>query len=352
MKGDGLYRRGEVWWVTWVTPDGKRHRVSTGRRYHQEAKTERDRIVGDVANGRPVVAPGRTTLTQLGELIVADYTTRQNRSLPRMKGALKQLKAYFGKRPAASISWGDAVQYRKQRTEAGLSVASVNYELAILRRMLRLAVRDGKLIAAPPIDTPDPKNARKGFVEREDLDTVLEKLPKVYRGPVLFAYLTGWRCRSEVLPLRWPQVNVEAGTVRLEPGTTKNGRGRMFPFGGLPELKTLLDGQRAAAAPGVPWVFHEDRHAVRYKDLLTAWRAACAAAEVRHILHDLRRSAVRNLERAGVARSRAMKLTGHETESVYARYAIADERDLREAVEQLARVTVESQSGSGDKLSL
>jgi integrase len=146
----------------------------------------------------------------------------------------------------------------------------------------------------------------------------------------------GWRCRSEVLSLRWPQVDAAAGTVRLEVGTTKNGRGRTFPFGVLPELKGLLDAQRAAAAPGVPWVFHEEGHAVRYKDLLAAWRAACDAAEVRHILHDLRRSAVRNLERAGVARSRAMKLTGHETESVYARYAIADERDLRQAVEQLA----------------
>jgi integrase len=338
MRGDGLYRRGEVWWMTYVTPDGKRHQRSTGKHYHEEAKVERDRLVGDLASGRPVVvsAPSKTTLEELGTLITADYTTRQHRSLPRMKGALKPLKAYFGKRPAASISWGDAVKYREHRTKAKLSVASINYELAILRRMLRLAVRDGKLMAAPPIDTPDPKNARKGFVEREDLDTVLEKLPQAYRGPVLFAYLTGWRCRSEVLSLRWPQVDAAAEIVRLEPGTTKNGRGRTFPFGVLPELKTLLEAQRASAPPGVPWVFHEERHRVRYKDLLTAWREACAAAEVRHFLHDMRRSAVRNLERAGVARSRAMKLTGHETESVYARYAIADERDLREAVAQLA----------------
>ena len=54
------------------------------------------------------------------------------------------------------------------------------------------------------------------------------------------------------------------------------------------------------------------------------------------ILHDLRRSAVRNLERAGVPRSIAMKLTGHKTESIYLRYDIVDEADLRDGLEKLA----------------
>jgi len=55
------------------------------------------------------------------------------------------------------------------------------------------------------------------------------------------------------------------------------------------------------------------------------------------IPHDFRRAAVRNLERAGVPRSVVMKLTGHKTESVYRRYAIADERDLRIAVASRSR---------------
>jgi len=56
------------------------------------------------------------------------------------------------------------------------------------------------------------------------------------------------------------------------------------------------------------------------------------------LVHDLRRTAVRNLERAGVPRSVAMKLTGHKTEAVYRRYAIVAEADLREGVTKLAKL--------------
>ena len=54
-------------------------------------------------------------------------------------------------------------------------------------------------------------------------------------------------------------------------------------------------------------------------------------------MHDLPRTAVRRLERAGASRSVATKLTGHKTESVYRRYAIVAEADLAEGVQKLAR---------------
>lgn len=73
------------------------------------------------------------------------------------------------------------------------------------------------------------------------------------------------------------------------------------------------------------------------KDFYKAWDNACEAAEVPgKIPYDFRRTAVRNLERAGVSRSAAMKLTGHKTESVYRRYAIVSEADLTEGVRKLA----------------
>ena len=144
--------------------------------------------------------------------------------------------------------------------------------------------------------------------------------------------------------------------VRLEVGTTKNREGRQFPFRALPALDALIRAQRERTKADekrlgqiIPWIFH--RNGQRIRDFYAAWKSACRRAAVQRknaletvvrpellerIPHDLRRTAVRNLERAGVSRSVAMKLTGHKTESVYRRYAIVAEADLREGVAKLA----------------
>ena len=146
-----------------------------------------------------------------------------------------------------------------------------------------------------------------------------------------------------MLRLTWAQVDFAAATVRLEPGTTKNRLGRMFPF--TPQLRALLEAQRAHTETTgrqreriIPWVFHRREEPI--KDFRGAWKAACEAAGVPgRLFHDLRRTAVRNLERAGVPRSVAMLMTGHKTESVYRRYAIVSEADLHHAAEQLHAAT-------------
>ena len=158
-----------------------------------------------------------------------------------------------------------------------------------------------------------------------------------------FAYLTGWRVQSEILPLEWRQVDRHSGTVRLDPGTTKNREGRFFPYGDvLPELREIVKSQWTLTKAveqdrGMvcPWVFH--RSGEQIKSLRTAWRRACAAAGCPHrIPHDFRRTAVRNLVRAGVPDTIAMALTGHKTRAVFDRYDIVDEADLRAGIEKLA----------------
>ena len=87
----------------------------------------------------------------------------------------------------------------------------------------------------------------------------------------------------------------------------------------------------------IPWLFHRDGQPI--KGFRRAWLTACRKAGVPgRIPHDFRRTAVRNLERAGVPRSAAMKMVGHRTESIYRRYAIADEAMLKESAEKLARL--------------
>jgi integrase len=136
------------------------------------------------------------------------------------------------------------------------------------------------------------------------------------------------------------QVDLAGGFVRLEPGTAKNSESRAFPL--IPELRALLERRqtitrRCERAQGriIAHVFH--RHRTPIRSLRRAWRTACKeAGRPGLLLHDLRCSAVRNLERASISRSVAMKLTGHKTEAVYCRYAIVAESDLREAGTKLA----------------
>jgi integrase len=140
-----------------------------------------------------------------------------------------------------------------------------------------------------------------------------------------------------MLPLTWKRnVDWKAGVVRIE--DSKNGEPREFPFSVLPALKALLERQLASAEPvSSSFVLHDCAgKQISYWAWNDARKQACKAAGVDAIAHDLRRTAVRNLERAGVSRSVAMSLTGHKTDAVYRRYAIVNSAAQREGVAKLA----------------
>jgi integrase len=345
--------RSPYWYIRWYDLAGKRRSKAT----HTTSKSEAERILraeleaksrGENPDTRKV------TFAMLQRLLLDDHAVRSRRSLP----ALKRLREAFGSARAVGITGPAVRQYERQRLDSGAARATVNNELAALRRMFALAVEHRLLTRdqAPIIHTPDPHNARTGFFERADFDAVLKELPEYLRPVMEFGYQTGWRVRSEVLPLQWRQIDFAHGVIRLEPNTTKNAEGRVFPFHALPALAALLDRQREhtraierRTGAIVPWVFHHDGMPIQ--SYRAAWEGACMRASVENqngreivirpqlvgrLVHDLRRTAVRNLERAGVPRSVAMKLTGHKTESVYRRYAIVAEGDLREGVARLA----------------
>jgi hypothetical protein len=168
---------------------------------------------------------------------------------------------------------------------------------------------------------------------------VLAQLPDDLQPVFAVAYLTGWRVKSEILTRQWAHVDFQSGWLRLEPGETKNAEGRQFPL--TLALRAVLERQRArtlaiekATRTIIPWLFHRSGRPI--KSFRRAWLTACTAAGLSgRIPHDFRRTAVRNLERAGVPRSTAMKMVGHKTESIYRRYAIVDEAMLKEGAAKL-----------------
>jgi integrase len=152
--------------------------------------------------------------------------------------------------------------------------------------------------------------------------------------------------QSEVLTLERRQVDLRAGTLTLDPGTTKNDDGRVVYL--TPDLRTALDGQLARVEALsrqlgriIPYLFpHPGKgrlQGTRIKDFRKAWVAATRRAGVPgRLRHDLRRTAVRNMTRKGVVERVAMKVTGHRTRSVFDRYNIVSEGDLRDVAQKMA----------------
>lgn len=304
-----------------------------------------NRRLGEIGAGRlagPQVE--RTTLAELGRMLVDDYRVNGRKSMDRVERSIKHLDGFFGNCRALDITPDRVNAYIRFRLDGkpAAKPATIQKEIAALKRMFTLAHRAGKVPARPPFPSIEVRNTRSGFFEEEQLRAVLGRLPGSIRAMIEFAYLTGWRI-GEVRNLTWRQVDFKAAVVRLEPGTTKNDEGRIFPFGASPELATLLEEQRRLTSALeretgqiVSWVFHRSGRPIRsYHD---TWRRACREAGCPgRFVHDLRRTAVREMERAGVPRSVAMKLSGHKTESIYRRYAIVSEADLAEGVGRRAR---------------
>jgi integrase len=254
------------------------------------------------------------------------------------------LMPYFGGLRMSAVTTATIRSYVAERQDKGAENATINRELSIVKRAFRLASQAGKLLYVPHVPMLREDNVRTGFFERDEFEAVRSALPEPLRGVVAFAYLTGWRIRSEVLPLHWSQVDRSRKTIRLEPGTTKNSDGRTLPYDLLPDLVDVLDDQWKAheqlteAGTICPFVFH--RQGAPIKAFKKSWTLACTAAGYPgKIPHDFRRTAVRNLVRAGVPEKTAMMITGHKTRSVFDRYDIVNEADLRTAIGKLADAT-------------
>lgn len=338
-----IYRRGRIWWIKTYFR-GQPHYESSRSANRADAVRLLKTRLADVGKGQP---PGgraeRVTLEELATILRNDYAVNERKSVERMEGSLAHLREILGNATRAVDITTDRIDsYIRQRREQGAAASTIRNELAALKRAMNLAVRAGRLPSRPVFPTLEVRNTRSGFFERHEFEAVCKELPDYARPIARFLYLTGWR-RNEVLPLRWSQVDFGAGIIRLEPGTTKNEEGRSFPFAALPALAGLMreqrvhtDGVEKATAQRISTVFH--RNGRPLKGFRTSWKRACALAGVDRIPHDFRRTAVRNLERAGVPRSVAMKLTGHKTESVYRRYAIVSEADLADGVSKLSKL--------------
>jgi integrase len=350
----GLYQRGETWWIRYSV-NGRQQRESSGSTNVRVAEGLLRTRLEEAGKGGFVspTAARRVTVGTLLDAITADYQLKGRRSADTLAGRLVHLREAFGDLRAVDVMAGRVRRYQQARVAASAAPATVNRECAALRRAFRIAVKDGTLNTMPSFDMLPERNVRQGFVEPAEFEQIVANLPERLQDYATFAYHSGWR-KGEVATLAWGDVDRTNSRVVLRPEHSKNGRARVLPLVGTlaDVIERRWKGREYQAVGGTAiarFVFHEGGHPIG--DFRKSWASACiAAGRYRVVLvkdeqgepieqkiptvifHDLRRSAVMNLDRAGVSTSTAMQITGHMTDSIYRRYRIVPERDMAAAL--------------------
>jgi len=326
-----IYKRGNIFWIQYWNR-GKRYRESSCSRREEDAGRLLRKRLNEIDEGKPVRAAGeRLRFEDLADGLVRDYSINQRKSLDRIELSIRHLKKEFARSKVSNITTKAVETYIEKRLDEGAAPGTINRELTALKRAFNLARISGKLTVIPYIPKLKETNVREGFLEREQFVIMRDNLPKHLRAPFRFAYVTGFR-RSEIFKLTWDRVHLKEGYARLEPSDTKTSESRTvyLPAEGLGALKEA----HKRRVLGCNLVFH--RNGKPIKDPRKSWNKACEAAGVPGLIfHDLRRTAVRNMIRAGIPERVVMQISGHKTRSILDRYNIVSERDLREAAIKL-----------------
>lgn len=342
-----IVRRGRIYYIKYVDRRGKQHQettklknVRTGTSLNDARRLLAERE-SDSAKGLPVSSGfGKLPFKDALQDVVNDQEANERRAISDTRRRItKHIEPFFEGYRIGEITTTQIrayIAHRKGKPHEA-EPATINRELAIIRRAFRLAHRAGHILTLPHVELLDEsRNVRQGIIEPHDFAKLLAALePPSYAAAAEMAFITGWRLRSEVLTLTWPQVDLKSGIIRIDPGVTKGGEGRTFPI--TTRLRELFTERTKQTVTSQTLVFCEvDGSAITPERFYIGWRAARKAAGVDALIpHDLRRSAVREMERRQIPRQVSMKLIGHRTESIFRRYAIVSEADIASAGSRL-----------------
>jgi integrase len=338
-RRDGVRRRGNVWYIRLPLGNGKRQEEPTEAKSRKEAKEIRDKRLVEMRQGLYEPDAAKTRTADLIDDLKRDYRVN-GRNEKEITQRWAHLEPIFGNDLAAAVTMTRLTKYVEARLAEKAKPATVQRELACIRRALRLGFQAGKVFRTPPFPSVTVNNAREVFFEREEFDRLLAELPNDFIRPlVTLAYWIGFR-RGELLKLEWRQVDLDKGTIRLGVGTTKNRDGRLvyLPVEAMAALKFWREQTNTVEREHgriIARVFHRDGEPVDFFPY-KCWRSACKRARIPgRRPHDFRRTMARNYRRSGEAEGVIMKIGGWKTRSVFERYNIVAEDDLRRAAERV-----------------
>src|ERR1700722_6702041 len=224
MGGAGrIFARGKggIQWIAYYA-HGREIRESSHSTKQKIAQRLLIKRLAEIQTGQfSSVRQDRLTFIALWAGLIRDYEINEKRSIRMLRVRLGHLQPFFGDMRASEISTAKVEEYKQQRKREGASNASINRELALLRRAFRIAIEAGNLNSTPKFRMLEENNARGGFFEQDEFRRVHAALPEYLKLPISFLYLSGWRV-DEMRNLRWSDVDLEAASILLPKERSKN----------------------------------------------------------------------------------------------------------------------------------
>jgi integrase len=333
MRGLGRkYQRGPIWWISYWHR-GKEYRESTRSTNERKADKLLKKRLGEREAGRfHGTAQERVAFEDLKKIIQDDYKKNDLRSLSTLGARFTHLDAAFATMRAIDITPARLHSYQADRRSAGAQAATVNRELACLRRMFTLASEQQLLAVVPVFPKHLTESApRQGFFSAAEVQAIRARLHPDYADVVDAFYATGQR-KESILGLTWGEVFLETGELRIDAARMKSKKAHVIQIG--PELLSVLQRRLWARRLDLPFVFHHRGR--RIGDWRKSWTKACEEAGLAgRLLHDFRRTAARDLRHAGASEKEAMGHTGHASANVFRRYEITTPLEQRAVASKL-----------------
>ena len=306
----------------------------------REAKDYEGKIKSAIRENRyfDVQPEAFQTFNELSEWYLTLEEVKRKKSFNRDQRSVDKLKDFFGTKPLRQITLSLIGDYQSKRLSEKsyrgnqTMPATINREISCMKTAFNKAIRDRKLSKNPVygVKMLIENNERERVLSSEEWENYRSHCPDWYLPIAVCAYRTGMR-KSEIINLSPARVDLQSGFIRLRPEDTKTGHGRSIPI--HPELKEVLRSALRVRLLRTDRIFQKNGKPVDAHAIRLAHESVCEDAGIlEFVFHDFRHTCLNNWRKDGHDYFRIMAASGHKTISVFKRYNLVDEQELKSLV--------------------
>jgi integrase len=316
--------------------EGRQVRRSTGTGDRRLAKAILGKVRCQIVEGRFFDKPKeeKRTFFEVMERFSTEHAVKRL-SYPRLLIHVRHLKQFFGDKPLDQITPKQIVGYKNKRYADAVKPATINREVATLKKAFNLARREWEWCSDNPVtrvSMEKENNARDRWLSRNEEMRLLSVASQWLQDIVVFAVNTGLRM-GEILALTWGAVDLCRRTLTVL--RSKNGERRTIPLNRtVVELLSNREKLRPASTELVFWSKVGTR--LDGPNLRRAFRLIVKKSRLDDFhFHDLRHTFATRMVQAGVDLYKVQRLLGHKSPQMTQRYAHHYPESLRDGVDAL-----------------